>query len=67
MPDEIYFDRARASESPRIEPRRHWPRGSPCASPQAELRGKVGQVIELKLGYLSRRVHLPIVELKRAA
>jgi len=65
-PDEIYFDRARASESPRIELRRHWPRGLPCASPQA-VRGKVGQVVELKLGYLSRRVHLPIVELKRAA
>ena len=25
------------------------------------------QVVELKVGYLSRRMHLPIVELKRAA
>jgi len=66
-PDEIYFDRDPASESPRIEPRRRWPRGSPCASPQAAVRGIAGQVVELKLSSLSRRMHLPIVELKRAA
>ena len=66
-PDEVYFDRDRACDAPRIEPRRRWPRGSPCAAPQAEVCGDVGQVVELKVGYLSRRTHLPIVELKRAA
>jgi hypothetical protein len=66
-PDEVYFDRDRASDAPRIEPRPRWPRGSPCAAPQAEVRGDVGQVVELKVGYLSRRLHLPIVELKPAA
>jgi hypothetical protein len=32
-----------------------------------EVRGRVGRVVELKVSYLSRRMHLPIVELKRAA
>ena len=66
-PDEVYFDRDRASDAPRIEPRPRWPRGSPCSAPQTEVRGFTGQVVELKVGYLSRRTHLPIVELKRAA
>ncbi|MFB3113168.1 MAG: DDE-type integrase/transposase/recombinase, partial [Gemmatimonadales bacterium] len=34
-PDEIYFDRAPACRARRFEPRRYWPRGSPCAGPQA--------------------------------
>ena len=66
-PDEVYFDRDRACEAPRIEPRRHWPRGSPCAAPQAEVRGDVGRVVELKVSYLAHRMPLPIVELQRAA
>ena len=66
-PDEVDFGRGRDCDAPRIEPRRRRPRGSPCAAPQAEVRGDVGQVVVLKVGYPSLRLHLPIVELKRAA
>ena len=66
-PDEVNVDRARACDAPRIEPWPRWPRGSPRAAPQAEVRGGAGQVIELKVSYLSRRTYPPIIELKRAA
>jgi putative transposase len=66
-PDEIYFGRRPACREPRFEPRRHWPRGSPCAGPQSKVRGRCGQRVELNVRYLSRRRHLPLVELKRAA
>jgi len=66
-PDEIYFGRRQASRKPRFEPRRSWPRGSPCAGPQAVVRGRRGNRLELDVSYLVGRRHLPIVELKRAA
>ncbi len=66
-PDEVYHDLAPACLAPRFEPRRKWPRGSPCAEPQAPVRGRCGQRLELSVHYLSQRRHLPIVELRQAA
>jgi len=66
-PDEIFSGRRPACRKPRFEPRRRWPRGSPCAGPQAAVRGRCGQRLELSVSYLSRRKHLPIIELRRAA
>src|SRR5262249_555010 len=34
-PDEVYSQRFPANRRPRLEPRSVWPRGSPCALPQA--------------------------------
>jgi hypothetical protein len=66
-PDEIYFDRAPASRASRHEPRRRWPRGSPCAGPPAPVRGRRGQRLALVVTHLAGRQHLPIVELQEAA
>jgi len=66
-PDEIYHRRRPASRKPRFEPRRSWPRGSPCAQPQTTVRGRKGQLLELDVRHLAGRRHLPIIELKRAA
>jgi transposase InsO family protein len=66
-PEEIYFGLAPACLAPRYEPRRKWPRGSPCAGPQAEARGRCGQRLELSVRYLSQRKNLPLVELRPAA
>ena len=66
-PDEIYFERFPRSRAPRFEPRRRWPRGSPCARPPATVRGRRGQRLDLRVSYLADRRHLPIVELKKAA
>ena len=66
-PDEVYHDLSPACLAPRFEPRRKWPRGSPCAAPRAPVRGRRGVRLELGVRYLRGRKHLPIVELKRAA
>jgi hypothetical protein len=66
-PDEIYFNRRPASRAPRYEPRRRWPRGSPCARPPAPVRGRRGQRLALVVTHLAGRQHLPIVELNKAA
>jgi putative transposase len=66
-PDEIYFEKPAACCAPRFEPRRRWPRGSPCARPHVEVRGRRGARFELQVSHLAGRKHLPIVELKRAA
>jgi putative transposase len=66
-PDEVYHGMRPANRKPRIEPRRSWPRGSPCAGPQGAVRGHPGTPLELNVKYLASRKHLPIVELKRAA
>ena len=65
--NEIFYGRKPASCRPRFEPRRHWPRGSPCAGTQAPIRGRRGQRLELSVRFLSGRRHLPVFELKRAA
>ena len=66
-PNEIYFERLPRSRAPRFEPRRRWPRGSPCAGPAAPMRGRRGQRVELAVTHLAGRRHLPIVGLKKAA
>jgi transposase InsO family protein len=66
-PDEVYFHLPPACRAPRVEPRRRWPRGAPCAGPQAPVRGRRGQRLGLTVSYLAGRKHLPIVELKKAA
>lgn len=66
-PDEIYFVRPSRSRAARYEPRRRWPRGSPCAGPAAQVRGRSGQPLTLVVSHLDGRRHLPIIELKRAA
>ena len=66
-PDEVYFHRRPAGQAPRFEPRPRWPRRSPCASPQALIRGRPGGRPDLDVRYLGGRPHLPIVTVKRAA
>jgi putative transposase len=66
-PDEIYSGLAPACLAPRFEPRQHYPRGSRCAGPQAAVRGRRGQRLQLSVQYMSRRRHLPVVELRPAA
>jgi transposase InsO family protein len=66
-PDELYHDLAPACLEPRFEPRRKWPRDSPCAAPRTGVRGRRGVRLELNVNYLAGRKHLPIVELTRAA
>jgi transposase InsO family protein len=66
-PDEIYFGKRPACREPRFEPRKRWPRGSPCARPRAAVRGRRGDRLELEVRYLAGRRHLPIFTLKRAA
>ena len=41
-PDEVYFGRRSACRAPRFEPRARWLRRSPCATPQALIRGRPG-------------------------
>jgi transposase InsO family protein len=67
IPEEIYREIQPACKAPRVEPRRKWPRGSPCARPAAEIQGGRGARLELKVSFLAKRRHLPIVEIRRAA
>ena len=55
------------STKPRHEPRRHWPRSSTCAGPQAAVRGRRGVRLEVVVRDRAGRKHLPVVELKLAA
>ena len=66
-PDEVFFSRPAANEQPRIEPRRRWPRGSPCAKPQVGIMGSPGDPIVLEIDCLEGRRHLPIVRVRQAA
>ena len=66
-PDEVYFGRMPAGRKPRFEPRQRWPRRSPCARPQALVRGRPGATLELRVDHRADRRHLPIVSLKRVA
>jgi len=66
-PNEVYFGLPAACSAPRFEPRRRWPRRSPCARPQADVRGRRGIRLDLHVGFKSGRKHLPVVELRQAA
>ena len=66
-PDEVYYRRKAANTKPRLESRADWPRESPCAAPQAPVRGPCGARAELVIEFAASRKHLPIVRLKRMA
>jgi len=66
-PDDVYHHRRRANRAPRFEPRPRWPRRSPCAAPQALVRGQPGVRLDLSVRYDAGRRHLPIITIKRAA
>ena len=56
-----------ANRPPRLEPRRRWPRGSPCAQPWALVAGKPGDRFNVRVDYHAGWRHLPVVTLKRAS
>lgn len=66
-PDEVYFDKFPNKRRPRMEPRPGWPRGSPCARPQALVAGKPGARFDIEVEHVGGHAHLPIVRLCRAA
>ncbi len=66
-PDEVYFGRRPACRRPRFEPRPRWPRRSPCAGPQALVRGRPGVTLDLSISHRGGRKHLPVVQLRRIA
>ena len=66
-PNEVYFSRSPANEQPRIEPRRNWPRGSPCAKPQVGMDGAPGDRVIIEIDCHEGRRHLPIVRARHAA
>lgn len=66
-PIEIRDGSTPANQRPRLEFRERWPRGSPCAAPQAEVDAGLGTVLELHLEFLEGRPHLPIVKLREVA
>ena len=66
-PNEVYVGRFPANRRPRLEPRPHWPRGSPCAVPQVLVAGKPGDKFVLELRHHDGRAHMPIVKLRRVA
>jgi transposase InsO family protein len=59
-PDEVYASRTPARAGPRFEPRARYPN-------DAQLRGELGDELQLKVDYLEGRKHLPLVTLQRAA
>jgi transposase InsO family protein len=66
-PDEVYFHRRPANARPRYEPRGRWPRGSGCAAPHANVKGRRGVRLHAQIRHLGGRQHLPIVALREAA
>ncbi len=66
-PNEVYFSRPPENEQPRIEPRRKWPRGSPCAKPMVGIEGDPGAPIIVEIDCREGRRHLPIISVRRAA
>jgi hypothetical protein len=65
-PLEVYAHLPPANEEPRWEPRERWPRGAWCAGPRARVRGKRGVRLELRVGCVENRRHLPVFAIKRA-
>ncbi len=66
-PDEVYANSRAANRCPRFEPRPRWPRGSPCALPQALVKGAPGIHLQMQVACLSGGRHLPVIMLRRAA
>ena len=57
-PDERYRRIPAACRRPRFEPRPHWPGSSPCASPQAKVRGAPGVRLQLVVDFHLGQKHL---------
>jgi transposase InsO family protein len=66
-PDEMYFRQRPTCRKPRFEPRRNWPRPSPCARPQVLVKGHPGVHFAASVDFLAHRRHLPRVTLTRVA
>ena len=66
-PNEVYFLRPPANEQPRLEPRRKWPRGSPCSKPHVSMEGDPGDPVTFEIDCLEGRRHLPVLRVGRAA
>jgi transposase InsO family protein len=67
-PLEVYEGLAPARDGPRFEPRRRFPlRRRPKRHAPAAVRGRRGVVLELIVTHSEDRLHLPIVELRKAA
>jgi putative transposase len=66
-PSEVYIGTRPANAKPRFEPRPNWPSRSPCASPQTSIKATCSTQLQLVVGYLGGRKHLPVVELRQAA
>ncbi len=66
-PNEVYFRLRPANQRPRVEPRKRWPRPSPCARPSTLIAGQPGDCFEILVGFHDGIRHLPIVSLRRAA
>ena len=65
--NEVHFLRPPTNRRPRIEPRRRWPRGSPCAKPHVGIDGDRGDAIIFELDCHEGRRHLPIIRVRRVA
>ena len=66
-PNEVYRVLRAANRCPRVEPRKRWPRGSPCARPRTLVAGQPGDRFKVRVEFHAGRRHLPIVSLCRAA
>jgi transposase InsO family protein len=66
-PNEVHFRLRPANRRPRIEPRKRWPRNSPCAGPRTLIAGQPGDRFTLEVEFHRGARHLPVVSLKRAA
>ena len=66
-PNEVHFALPPANKQPRCEPRRKWPRGSPCAKPQVRIDGAPGDPIIFEIDCHEDRRHLPIIRVRQAA
>jgi putative transposase len=66
-PNEVYFSRPVVNKQARIEPRKRWPRGSPCASPQVGVKGEPGDPLILEIDCFHDRRHLPVIRARQAA
>jgi hypothetical protein len=66
-PNEVYFRLRPANWRPRMEPRKRWPRSSPCAGPRTLVAGQPVDRFTLEVDFYRGARHLPVVSLKRAA
>ena len=66
-PNEVYFLRPPANEQCRLEPRRRWPRGAPCAKPKVGIEGEPGDPIIFEIDGHEGRRHLPVIRARRVA